>query len=183
MNNKGRYRILACSLLLLGILSGIRIAYAQSKPALEYQVKAAFLFNFTRFVHWPPSAFASPDAPFEIGIAGNDPFGLYIDDLVSGERVDGHKMIVRRYPDGGDMSNCQLVFIQINDQQKLKSIVSQVSRQNVLSVSDNDDFIRMGGILHFYMEDNKVKMEIRLAAAKSAHLEISVKLLQIAKLK
>lgn len=170
-------------LLLLLMMSGIRIAYAQTKPPLEYQVKAAFLFNFTHFIHWPASAYAAPDAPFVIGIAGNDPFGTYLDDLVNGEMTDGHKIIVRRYPDGGDISGCQLVFINMGDLTKLKAVLSQAAHQSILTVSDADDFIKIGGILHFYTDNNRVKMEIRLAGAKAAQLEISAKLLQVAKIK
>jgi hypothetical protein len=182
---KLKYRIIrraGCLLLLFGI-SGINIGYGQINPSLEYKVKAAFLFNFTRFVHWPASAYDSPDDPFVIGIVGNDPFGSYLDELVSGELANGHKIIIRRYPNGGEIRGCQLIFMNISDKTKLKLMLTQAIRQNALTVSDEDDFIRLGGILHFYMEDNKVKMEVRLAAAKAAKLEISAKLLQVAKLK
>ncbi|MDB5141456.1 MAG: YfiR family protein [Mucilaginibacter sp.] len=169
-------------LLLLIVLSGISPAYAQTSPSLEYRVKAAFLFNFTRFVHWPASAYTSPDDPFVIGIVGSDPFGSYLDELVSGESAGGHKIVIRRYPNGGDIRGCQLIFINLGDKAKLKLLLAQSTRQNVLTVSDENEFIRLGGIVHFYMEDDKVKMEVRPAAAKAAQLEISAKLLQVAKL-
>lgn len=156
---------------------------AQSKPSLEYQVKAAFLFNFTRFIRWPATAYAAPDAPFVIGIAGNDPFGTYLDDLVSGEQLDGHRITVRRYADGQEVSGCQLLFINMNEPVKEKALLAQIARQNILTVSDADDFIKAGGMLHFYEEENKVKMEIKLAAVKAAQLDISSKLLQVAKIK
>jgi hypothetical protein len=156
---------------------------AQSKPPLEYQVKAAFLFNFTRFIHWPPTAYAGSDAPFVIGIIGNDPFGNYLDDLVSDERTDGHRIIIRRYAEGQDLSGCHLLFIGTNDAGKLQACLALTAHQNILTVSDADNFIKLGGILRFYKEDNKVKMEIRLAGAKAAQLDISAKLLQIAKVK
>jgi hypothetical protein len=180
---KKTYKIWALRLLLVILLGGLNSAYAQTKPPLEYQIKAAFLFNFTRFVHWPTTAYLSSDSPFIIGVVGKDPFGRYLDELMSGEAVDGHRIIVRRFNDDADLSSCQLVFFNLDEPQKLKSTLTQLSRQSTLCVSDNDDFLRMGGILHFYMEDNKVKMEINLSAAKAAKLEISAKLLQLAKLK
>lgn len=155
--------------------------FAQGKPTLEYQVKAAFLFNFTRFIRWPATAYTSPAAPFVIGIAGTDPFGNYLDDLVNDEQLDGHRIQVKRYADGQDIDGCQLLFINLNDQAKEKALLAQISHQNILTVSDADDFIKAGGMLHFYKEENKVKMEIKLAAVKAAQLDISSKLLQLAK--
>lgn len=176
-------KILTGCLLLLAAIGRILPAQAQSKPPLEYQVKAAFLFNFTRFIHWPTAAYASPDAPFVIGILGNDPFGTYLDDLVNGELADGHRIIVHRYTDGSDMSGCQLLFIEMNDPAKLKATLSQAVHQDMLTVSDMDNFIRLGGMVRFFKDDTRIKIEIRLAAAKAAQLEISAKLLQVAKIK
>ena len=180
MRNKVIYIWLAITLCLA---PGGLAAFAQGKPPLEYQVKAAFLFNFTRFIHWPSTAYVSPDAPFIIGIAGNDPFGTYLDDLVNGEQTDGHRIIVRRYADGQDLNGCQLLFINLNDQAKEKAILAQASRQNTLTVSDADDFITAGGMLQFYKEDNKIKMEIKLGAVKAAQIDVSSKLLQVAKIR
>ncbi len=168
--------ILALALLLFAYPQEI---YAQSKPPLEYQVKAAFLFNFTRFVRWP--SLGGGNSPFVIGIAGNDPFGSYIDDLVNGERMGGHPLIVHRYTESDDMSNCNILFINVADIQKLKAILAQVQNLPVLTVSDADGFIKAGGIIRFYKDENHVKMEIKPAAARAAHLEVSAKLLQIAR--
>lgn len=170
-------------LLLLVLCGYITPVRAQSKPPLEYQVKAAFLFNFTRFIHWPASAFASPDAPFVIGIAGNDPFGAYLDNLVKGEQAEGHPIVIRRYPDGGDMEGCQLLFIGTPAPARLKAILSLAAHPGVLTVGDADGFISSGGMVCFFNEDNRIKMEIKLATAKAAQLEISAKLLQVAKVK
>jgi hypothetical protein len=184
LKEKKRYKkLFRAFVLVLLVLSNNRMARAQTRPALEYQVKAAFLFNFTRFIHWPPSAYSSPDAPFVIGIVGNDPFGSYIDDLVSGELAEGHKILVRRYTDGSDPKGCHLVFINCSTPAQTKTTILQTGGQNILTVGDQDDFISMGGILRFYKQDNKIKMEIELAAAKAAELDISAKLLQLARVK
>lgn len=169
--------------LTLCLAQGALAGFAQGKPSLEYQVKAAFLFNFTRFIRWPAVAYVSPDAPFVIGIAGNDPFGTYLDDLVNGEQTDGHRIVVRRYADKQDINGCQLLFVNLDDVVKEKAILAQASHQNILTVSDEDDFIQAGGMLQFYKEDNRVKMEIKLAAIKAAQIDVSSKLLQVAKVK
>jgi len=169
--------------LMLCLAQGASAGFVQGKPSLEYQVKAAFLFNFTRFIRWPATAYTSPDAPFVIGISGSDPFGTYLDDLVNDEEIDGHRIVVRRYAEGQDIGGCQLLFINWNDEAKEKAVLAQASRQNILTVGDANNFIRAGGMLHFYKEENKVKMEIKLAAVKAAQLDISSKLLQVAKVK
>ncbi|GAA4101961.1 YfiR family protein [Mucilaginibacter panaciglaebae] len=175
-------RIFIACLILQAVNASTTAARAQGKPPLEYQIKAAFLFNFTRFIHWPASAYSSPDAPFVIGIAGNDPFGSYLDDLVNGEQAEGHNIIIRRYPDGGDISGCQLLFVNTFAPAKLKTILS-LARRNTLTVGDANSFVNSGGMIRFFKEDNRIKMEIKLAAIKAAKLEISAKLLQVAKVK
>lgn len=172
----------AC-LLLFAAGGSIPPAGAQGKPPLEYQVKAAFLFNFTRFIHWPESAYTSPDAPFVIGIVGTDPFGTYLDELVNSEKAEGHPIIIRRYPGGGDMSGCQLIFIGLDTPGKLKAILSLTAHPGMLTVGDAASFISSGGMVRFFKEDNRIKIEIKLAAAKAAQLEVSAKLLQVAKIK
>src|SRR5258705_10422484 len=74
---------------------------AQRPATPEYQVKAAFLFNFTQFVEWPPSSFTSAQAPFVIGILGKDPFGTYLEEIISGERINGHPLVIEHYKDTG----------------------------------------------------------------------------------
>lgn len=183
MSGKKHIGLWTACLILLAVTGGIPPAQAQGKPPLEYQIKAAFLFNFTRFIHWPATAYASADAPFVIGIVGHDPFGSYLGDLVNGEQADGHSIVIRRYPNGGDISGCQLLFINVATPAKLKAILASTAQQNMLTVGDTDNFISLGGMVRFFKEDNRIKMEIKLAATKTAQLEMSAKLLQVAKVK
>lgn len=166
---------------LVFLLFGIKFLHAQDKPALEYKVKAAFLYNFTRFVNWQPAAFHSPDAPFVIGIIGNDPFGTYIEDIVEGEKVGDRDIIVQRYSDIKEINNCQIIFISISETAKTKEIISSIEHQNILTVSDDEHFLKSGGQLRFFKESNKVRIQINMTAVKKSQLEISSKLLRIAK--
>lgn len=170
-----------CYVFLFSVLCGVNFLHAQSKSALEYQVKAAFLYNFTRFISWPAEAFSEPDSPFLIGIAGNDPFGSYIDELVEGENVDGHPIVVQRYKDVNDVGNCHVLFINIDAHLKVKEIFTRINK-NTLTVSDVNGFINWGGEIHFYKEDNKIKIQVNMEAVKKSQLEISSKLLKIAKI-
>ena len=181
--NRSLYRLtgLLYGIALTIVLATGQFASAQSKPPLEYQVKAAFLFNFTRFIHWPAAAYPSADAPFVIGIIGNDPFGSYLDDIVQGEQVDGHPIVVRRYHDIHDITGCQILFMSINEPARLKEILAQTAHQNILTVSDAPGFINMGGVMRFFKSENRIKIEIKLATAKTMQLQISAKLLNVAK--
>lgn len=139
------------------------------------QVKAVFLFNFTQFVDWPPGSFSSPTSPFVIGILGNDPFGLYIDKVVEGEKVDSHPIVVQRYNDGDDIKNCNILFTS-----KSYSAIRNLQNRSILTVGDQNNFAAEGGMIRFFIENNKIKLQINLKAAKAANLNISSKLLRLA---
>ena len=97
----------------LGVLIvGLMLLAGDASAALsEHRVKAVFLFNFSKFVEWPPSAFAAADAPFVIGVFGRDPFGSDLDDVARGETVNGRPLLVRRVQTAQDAAACQILFI------------------------------------------------------------------------
>lgn len=152
----------------------------QNHPALEYQIKAVFLYNFTQFVEWPDDAFATADSPLVIGILGSDPFGQYLDNTIVGEAGNGHPLVVERYEEVEDIAACHILFINIADKRKLQNVLSDLEGRNILTISDVQHFARSGGILQFFEERNKIRLRINLEAAKSADLNISSKLLSLA---
>jgi hypothetical protein len=150
---------------------------APSSPSLEYEVKAAFLLNFTRFVEWPATSFASPDAPLVICMAGEDPFGPAIDQIVEGESVNGHRIIVERIR---------------SDQQKLCHVLYTANTRNlvstlpaagpgVLTVGEGSEFTQQGGIIAFVLDNRHVRFDVNLKAAATAGLKLSSKLLSVAR--
>lgn len=151
---------------------------AQTPSARPEQVKAAFLYHFTQFVKWPESTFSQPDAPFVIGILGNDPFGSYLDKIIAGENIDGRSIIVIRYADVSKIGDCHILYI---DRKLLPAALGKIDYRNMLTVSDAASFTNSGGMVRFFTEQNKVRFEINLATAKSAGLDISSKLLRLAK--
>lgn len=155
--------------------------FAQSKAA-EYQVKAIFLYNFTQFVDWPEAAFENSEAPFVIGILGDDPFGNYLDRTVEGERIGTHPIKVKRCGDLRSAMSCHMLYINSNDREWLRTILNAVSEKNILTVSDDPYFNSLGGIIRFYTEENKIKLQINLPRSKEAQLNISSKLLSVAKI-
>lgn len=146
---------------------------------LEYQVKAAFLLNFTKFVEWPQSAFASPDAPLEVCILGEDPFGDFLDRLVSGEIVGGRKVATLRIKRTPPPKACAVLFIGRRDQDTLKRL-SDLG-PGVLTVGEGESFLREGGMIAFVIENRRVRFVINQAAAEHAGLKLSSRLLSVAK--
>ncbi len=155
---------------------------AQNKAVPETQVMAVFLFNFTQFTEWPRSAFPSADAPLIIGIVGPDPFGRYLDETIENEKVQGHPLIVQRYRDMSDIKNCHVLYISEKDPEKVTAIINLVKNKNTLTISDFDNFSRMGGMIGFYKKDKKIRLQANPGAAKSAGLVISSKLLRVSEI-
>ena len=151
---------------------------AQSAAAAEYQVKAAFLFNFAKFVEWPPNAFADANTPFVIGVLGQDPFGSYLDDTVRGEQVNGRQLSVQRYRSVTDIQKCHVLFISRSESERLDEIVANLKYRKILIVTDAEG--GAGGVMiRFINEGNKIRFKIDVQAAKAANLTISSKLLRL----
>lgn len=173
----------ASSLLGLFILTFIlltsRFVHAQTK---EYQVKAAFLFNFAQFVQWPTNAFPNAEAPFTIGILGDNPFGRALEETVRNESVQGHRIVVSHSQQLQDVEHCQMVFISKSERGHVGEILSRFAGRNILTVSELPGFANRGGVINFYPEGTKVRFEINAAAAQRERLKISSELLSLGKI-
>jgi hypothetical protein len=165
--------LIACALLL------VCSSRLSAQTSLEYQVKAAFLLNFAKFVDWPPSAFANSESPIAICILGKDPFGPAIDDLVQGEVVSGRKLIVRRISQAPAAQTCQIVFTQLTGQDAAGMLTGL--GPGVLTVGEGENFVRGGGIIGFLLDSRHVRFDIDQKAAELADLKLSSKLLAVAR--
>ncbi len=145
----------------------------------EYDVKAAFLMNFAKFVEWPSTAFASSGSPIAICILGKDPFGRAMDDVVEGETVNGRKVTVQRMTDPPAPKTCQMVFAAGAGKETAKAL-SGLGR-GVLTVGEGENFVRDGGIIGFVIENRRVRFDINQPAAVAAGLTLSSKLLSVAR--
>jgi hypothetical protein len=155
---------------------------AQAQSASEYQVKAAFLFNFARFVEWPADAFLSADSPLQICVLGQDPFGRDFEQMIEDKTVSGHRIEIA-HPEGVPQARaCQILFIATPDKQQIRDILLGLKGGSVLTVGDTPGFARMGGIINFVLDDNRVRFEINQKSAELAHLKLSARLLTVAKL-
>jgi hypothetical protein len=178
-------RTRTCFLLLLVLilnLFGPQTAQAQSDSTREYQIKAAFLYNFIQFVKWPGTTFPSSDAPFCIGILGDDPFGSALDDTIQGEAINGHRLIVMRSPRIEELMECQMIFVCRSEAGHVDAILSQLSSKPILTVSEVPDFASAGGDIDFYLSNDKVRFEINPQAVRQGGLKMSSQLLALGKI-
>jgi hypothetical protein len=177
---KAFYTFVKCAAFALFLfLLSLYHSFAQQRPATEQQVKAAFIYNFTRFVDWPPEAFESANAPFVIGVLGNDPVASYLEDLVKDEKLDTHNIIVQRFTDLKQIDQCNILFISAEEAAKNNKLIPSINRKGILTVSDVTDFSKWGGVVRFFKEANRLRLQINPAEAKAAQLTISSKLLSI----
>jgi hypothetical protein len=153
-------------------------APARTATPGEYQVKAVYLFNFSGFVQWPAAAFASPTAPFVIGILGSDPFGDTIDAVVRGESLDGRPLEVRRLRTAAEAKDCNILFISRQERARLHDTIEALRGRSVLTVTDIDGAEQHGAMIVLFNRDNRIRMRINLAAARASNLVISSKLLR-----
>jgi YfiR/HmsC-like len=164
---------------LLVIASGLAGAAA---PVSEYQVKAVFLFNFAQFVEWPTSAFPHPNAPFVIGVLGQDPFGGNLDEVVRGESVNKRPLAVARFHDVAEVRDCQILFISATELPHLEEILAALKGRSILTVTDANDPGERGVMIALVTQDSKIRLRIDLQAAKAGNLTISSKLLRPAEI-
>ena len=146
----------------------------------EYQVKAAFLFNFAKFVGWPAHKFSQPDSPLIIGLIGSDPFGGLLEEQVQDQRINDRTVMVRHVESMPELRKCHIIFICRSEVSRLGAILSEVRSDNVLTVGESDNFLGRGGMINFVMVGNAVHFQINDAAARRAGLKISSKLQPLA---
>lgn len=153
---------------------------AQESPPSEYRLKAAFLFNFAKFVEWPPEAFAEKTSPFIIGVLGQNPFGNELEQTIRGKTVNDRSLQVKEFHSVTEATNCHILFISTSEKQRLPEIFKGLRGASVLTVGETDRFTEAGGMINFVAEGNKTRFQINDAAAKGAGLKISSKLLSLA---
>jgi hypothetical protein len=173
---------------IFGIIAGCLLliaspkAFSQKEESSEYTVKLAFLYNFTKFVEWPPDSYRAPSSPLLICIVGHDPFSQVLEAELRTKNVEGHPVEVRSLKPNEKLSPCQIVFVPATEKQHADRIVSGLKGSNTLTVGETDGFAVQGGIINLTVEANKVHFEINRLAAERAGLKISSRLLNIAKI-
>lgn len=165
---------------LLFFMEMIPQAKGAERTFTEYKVKALFLFNFAKYVDWPAEIFPATNSPIIIGIVGKDKFGDELEHAVEGKRVNGHGFTIKHLAANDDLHVCQILFIADSEASQMKNILNKLDALPVLTVGEDKAFEENGGIIDFILKENRVRLEINLAAMNRAKLRISSKLLAVA---
>ena len=165
--------------LALAVLSGPRTDALE--PPTEHEVKAAFLYNFARFVEWPPSAGAA-NQPFIVAVLGDDPFGATLDRTLAGKTLEARPIVVRRLASLDEAVRVHILFVGTSDRAQVARVVRTLSGTHVLTVGEMPGFAELGGMIGFRTERRRVRFDINVAQASRAGLKISSQLLKLARI-
>ncbi len=146
----------------------------------EYDVKAAFLYNFTKFVEWPETAFVETGEPFVLAVLGDDPFGDTLDEMLAGKSVGNRPLVIRRYGQVEALERCHLLFVCDNMKDGVPQALQRMGASSTLTVADFDESVEQGVMIGFRTKNRKVRFDINAGAADARSLKISSKLLTLA---
>ncbi|MCZ6675759.1 MAG: YfiR family protein [Candidatus Poribacteria bacterium] len=173
---------------LIGVVIGL-IAFtsvqatdAESISAREYQIKAAYLYNFAKFVQWPAEAFKDDTTPITIGILGEDPFSEHLDRIIKNKTAQGRQIKVRRFKGLKDLEFCHILFISESEKKRLKQILESLENLHILTVSETKGFAQSGGMVKFLRKKDTIGFEINISTAECAGLKMNSQLLSLAKI-
>jgi hypothetical protein len=150
-------------------------------PSLELSVKAAYVYNFTRFVSWPADSPLSNAAAFFIGVLDDEPLAAAVEAAVHGRSFGGRSFVVRRFTTADDVVPCPVLYIGRGQSGSLARLRARLRGWPVLTVSDADGFASRGGVIGLFLEDRRIRFEIAAAAAREAGLGVSSKLLRLSR--
>jgi len=172
---------IGCGLCVFALLlcSALQPVYGtdQAERPTESQVKAAYLYNFGKFVRWPAKAAVET---FDICVLGKDTFGPALLATVTGESIDGKSVVARNIPSVQEASNCRILFVSSSEDKRLKVILAAAKRLGTLTVSDIPDFAAQGGMIELVTQEGRIRFEVNLTAVNQAGLTVSSELLKVA---
>ena len=154
-------------------------ALGQQKPS-EYQVEAAYLYNFGRFVEWPAKIATAKTGSFTICVLGEDPFGQALDATLAREMIGNQRVVARRISSPQMAVDCQILFISSSEANRLNKIIEALNKSSVLTVSNIPQFSERRGMIQFVLEENRIRFEVNLTATQRAGLTLSSDLLKVA---
>ena len=176
--------LISCTILLIVsfVLSGgATKAYAETPfAAREYQIKAAFLYNFAKFVEWPDDRFTDENSPMILCVIGMDPFGAILEQTMTGKTIKGRAIIINRGKAIDNLKFCHLLFVSSSERERVPQIVASLAGASVLTVADMDDFANQGGSINLIKRRNKIRFEINSNAAAQSGLKLSSYLMRLA---
>jgi hypothetical protein len=155
-------------------------SFAELNSPSEYQIKAAFLYNFAKFIEWPASTFRNPKQPIGICVFGRDPFGPALEEALYGKSIGSRSVFLARAHQIPELAGCQVVFISAQESSHVTEILHSLRGHSTLLVGESEGFASSGGAIQFVLDQKRVRFAINPDAANRAGLKISSKLLALA---
>jgi hypothetical protein len=168
---------IACLAVLAGMPTLARPAAAQD--TLEHESRAAFIYNFTKFIDWPPAAL--PPDEFRVCVVGDPRFATALDDMIAGEAVEGRPIVRRDPATPGEARDCQILYVSRQEPERGARTLTAVRHLPVLTVGDAPGFLEQGGAVRFLLEDGRVRFDVDMSAVERAGLTLTSKLLRVAR--
>jgi hypothetical protein len=162
-----------------GALAAALLGAPRPADAREYEIKAAFLYNFAKYVDWPAEALPSSSTTLDVGVMGKNPFGAALD-TIRGKTVKGKTLRVRQVNSIQEASGVHLLFISASEEERLKPILAGLRNASVLTVAEMSGFVQNGGIINLITQNDRVRFEINPVAAERARLGLSAQLVRLA---
>ncbi len=150
---------------------------AERDSVLEYRVKAAFLYNFAKFIEWAPQ----DSGPIVLGILGPDPFGPILDQTIDQKIINGRPVVVRRFVALPQAHECHIVFVSTAEKARFTEILPKLASLGILTVGERRGFLQAGGLVEFMVDDNSVHFEINPEAVRRAGIHLSSNLLRLSR--
>jgi hypothetical protein len=147
---------------------------------VEYQLKAAFLLNFAKFVEWPAETSQGEQSAITFCVFRHDPFGGVLDEIIAGKAINNRQLLARRVDEASGLKFCQIVFINGRDDKLLPEILTSLKGSRVLVVGESQDFASHGGDVQFFLENDRLRFAINVDAVQRGGLKVSSKLLALA---
>jgi hypothetical protein len=155
-------------------------AQAQESSADEYEVRAAMIFNLSRFVEWPNGKYSAAASPFDVCLLGADASAAALDRASRGKTIDGKAIALRRLGRDDVVEGCRILYVANSERKRFGELVPALAKAAVLTVGDQEWFVSAGGIVGLPLVESRVRIEINLASALRSNLSVSSKLLRLA---
>jgi len=164
----------------VGWIAGTSVSNAETPVPSEYQVKAAFLINFPKYVEWPAETFAETNSPIVVAVLGETKVTEEIQKVIAGRTINGREIVLKRLASGEESGVCHILFISAAEQQHSPNLLAKLKDTSILTVGESDDFLERGGMINLARRDQKIALEVNLTAADKRRIKISSKLLSVA---
>jgi hypothetical protein len=166
--------------MMLSLLGSPLVLGSDTGTSREHQIKAAFVYNFTKFIEWPAQSFPDANAPIIIGVLGETPFATELEQLVRDRKVNGHTILVKRIQSVAEAASTHLLFVSATEDAQLASLRAALESRPIVTVGESSSFAQSGGTITFILQDDKVRFEISTATAEQTGLRISAQLQKLA---